>query len=395
MELQDYRTALRRYWRTWVGVTLAGALAALAVVLAAPPTYKATAEVFVASSGTGTSGWQFVNQRVMSYPDIAASRTVLDPVIQQLGLQDSFAALSGRVTAVNPTGTSQIQITVADSQARRAADVANAVANRFGTVVMGLEKPAGADSPVDLTVTNPATPPSTPAFPVPSVLLVLGSVVGLLLGVAGAILRGRRDTRLNSEDDVRAAWGDDADELTVHAPLQRNRRSRRSPLASWPATMLARQLEPRAEDGPVRVVAISPSEDDRGARSFLDDVAAGLQSWTVPVHLLERPPAGPRRPDRPGVELVVGTPLAPLRNWRDLARTGAGVVVVVEPGRVEAADLREVRSILAAAGIRLLAIVLHARGRAGSTAKSATSGAAPAGSAVENRPEKPVPAGRG
>jgi capsular polysaccharide biosynthesis protein len=104
MELRDYGTALRRYWTTWVGLALAGVLVALTVVLVSTPTYQATAQVFVASTGgEGTSGAQFVNQRVTTYPDVARSRTVLGSVIEELGIQESFADLRARVAAVNPT----------------------------------------------------------------------------------------------------------------------------------------------------------------------------------------------------------------------------------------------------------------------------------------------------
>ena len=37
MELRDYLAALRRHWVIWVGATLVGALAAVAVVAATPP----------------------------------------------------------------------------------------------------------------------------------------------------------------------------------------------------------------------------------------------------------------------------------------------------------------------------------------------------------------------
>ena len=135
MELQDYWVALRRYWTTWLGVTLAGLLGALFIVLVTPPTYQATAQVFVASVDGSTSGSQFVNQRVTSYPEVADSRTVLAPVIEELDLADSFADLRKNVTATNPVDTSQNEIVVADRDAGRAARIANAVAERFGTAV--------------------------------------------------------------------------------------------------------------------------------------------------------------------------------------------------------------------------------------------------------------------
>ena len=162
MELQDYWVALRRYWTTWLGVTLAGLLGALCVVLITPPTYQATAQVFVASVDGSTSGSQFVNQRVTSYPEVADSRTVLAPVIDELDLPDSFADLRKNVSATNPVDTSQIEIVVADRDAGRAAMIANAVAEGFGSAVEELEESQDGASPVSLTVTDPATVPTAP-----------------------------------------------------------------------------------------------------------------------------------------------------------------------------------------------------------------------------------------
>ncbi|MDP9428810.1 MAG: Wzz/FepE/Etk N-terminal domain-containing protein, partial [Actinomycetota bacterium] len=216
MELRDYGVALRRHWKTGVGMTLACLLAAGVVVLATPVTYRATAQVFVASTGEGTSGAQFVNQRVTSYPDVARSRTVLDPVIESLGLDESFADLRARVEATNPLETSQIDIAVTGRDAAEATRVADAVAEEFGTVVEQLERPPGGRSPVDLTVTDPATVPTSPASPQTGLLLTLGLVVGLALGAAAAVVRSRVDGTLHSAEDVRAAWGP-ADDVPVLA----------------------------------------------------------------------------------------------------------------------------------------------------------------------------------
>ena len=68
MELRDYGVALRRHWGIGVSVALACLLAAVVVVLATPATYRATAQVFVASTGEGTSGSQFVNQASPATP---------------------------------------------------------------------------------------------------------------------------------------------------------------------------------------------------------------------------------------------------------------------------------------------------------------------------------------
>jgi capsular polysaccharide biosynthesis protein len=395
MELRDYGIALRRYWVTWTAVAVAGVLAALVVVLVSRPTYQATAQVFVASAtDSSNSGAQFVNQRVTSYPDVADSRTVLGPVITELGLRESFQSLQARVSATNPTGTSQIDIAVSDTDPVRATAVANAVADRFRSAVEDLERSGNASSPVQLTVTNPATVPAAPAFPKPGLLFPLGLVVGLALGAAAAIVRSRRDTRLHTADDVRAAWGNGAAELVVHSsPARRRRRSR---LIGRPATLLARQLEPVAEQRPVRVVAVAPSANaQRSVHGFTQDVAAELAAWQVPARVTD-PDDVSAAEDGPGVQLAVETPSTSVRDWRRIARS-SDVVIVVPPGRVDRAELAELRSVLAAAGARVLAVVLPPRRRDRAAAAAApqrpASGTPRPAGAVPAQRRSAVPAG--
>ncbi len=373
MELRDYGTALRRYWATWIGLALAGMLVALTVVLVSTPTYQATAQVFVASTGgEGTSGAQFVNQRVTAYPDVARSRTVLGSVIEELGVEESFADLRARVAAVNPPDTSQIDISVSDEDPEEAAAIADAVAQEFGFAVELLERTRDGESPVDLTVTDPATVPTSPVFPQPVPLLLLGLVVGLALGAAAAVVRSRTDTRLYTEDDVRSAWGAGAEDLPVHAPSA-GRRGR-----GRPATLLARRLEPLAERQPLRVVAVTAAPDDESAaHRVIDEVAAELTAWGVsatsgrPVRDI-RAAAG-----NTGVRLAVSPPPGPLREWRRLAVEYDGIVLALRAGRIDGAVLREIRTVLTAADVRLLAVVLVSRRRAARRSRAAVTRPAP------------------
>ena len=383
MELRDYGTALRRHWRIGVGVALACLLAAVVVVLATPITYRATAQVFVASTGEGTSGAQFVNQRVTSYPEVARSRAVLGPVIDDLGLDESFADLRARVEATNPLETSQIDIAVTGRDAAEATRVADAVAQEFGTVVERLERPAGGASPVDLTVTNPATVPTSPAAPQTALLLALGLVVGLALGAAAAVVRSRLDGRLHSAEDVRAAWHGADDVPVLARPAGR---ARRSALAGDPVAVLARRLEALAEDRPVSVTLVSPSPD-RAPWSLAGDLAARLRAAGLLTAVAD--PGGDAAADGPArVRLSVVSPLLALSDWRRLAGTSE-VVVAVARGRAQRVDLAELGTILSGAGIRPLALVVTRLRRGGADPQPVTRlEGTPA------RPAAPVPAPR-
>ncbi len=359
MELRDYGMALRRHWRTGVGVALACLLAAVVAVLATPVTYRAAAQVFVASTGEGPSGAQFVNQRVPSYPEVARSRAVLEPVIDDLGLDESFADLRARVEATNPPDTSQIDIAVTGRDAAEAARVADAVAEEFGTVVEQLERPAGGTSPVDLTVTNPATVPTTPAAPQTGLLLALGLVVGLALGAAAAVVRSRLDRRLHSAEDVRAAWHG-ADNVPVLA--RPAGRARRSALAGDPVAVLARRVEALAEDRPVSVALVSTSPD-LAPWSLAGDLAQRLRAAGLPTTAADL--GGDAADDGPArVRLSVVSPLLAPHDWRRLAGT-THVVVAVASGRAQRADLAELGTILSGAGIRPLALVVTRLRRGG------------------------------
>ncbi|MFC4693186.1 YveK family protein [Geodermatophilus arenarius] len=388
MELRDYGTALRRYWATWAAIALTGLFVALVVVLAVRPTYTTTAQVFVASSGDGTSGSQFVSQRVTTYPDVARSQTVLGPVIDELSLDESVTDLRARVAAVNPPDTSQVDVSVTDEDPARAAAVANAVAERFSTAVEDLEERQDGVSPVDLTVTDPATVPSSPVFPVPGLVLGLGLFVGLTLGAAVAVLRSRADTRLHTVDDVRTAWGAGGDELTVHAVAARRSRRRRG--TGRPVAMLARQLEPVDDDGSVRAVVLAASPDEsQAAHDLVTALATELVDGGTPVVVAE-PGEDAAAPVLPaGARLTVASASAPAREWRRLARENDGAVLVVTAGRTEAADLREARSLLAAVGAGLFSVVLLPSRRTGRAASGDTTPARPAVPAADER----VPAG--
>lgn len=395
MELRDYLAALRRYWTTWIGITVLGALIALLVIQLSPKTYQATAQVFIASTTEGTNGSQFVNQRVKSYPDVAVSRSVLGPVIDELGLSESFQDLRRQVTASNPVDTSQIEIVSTSTSAQEAADIANAVADQFGTAVEKLETPAAGTSPVSLTVTDPATVPITPVSPVPSLLLTLGLVVGLALGFAAAVVRSRVNTAVHNADEIRDAWGKDADELVVHAAPPG--RGGRSALTGRPAAVLARRLELLAEARPLHVVALSPSPTTaQTPRLFVEEVAAELCALQVATAVGVGSVPGSSGDTAGGhgarsgaadrhiqVRLDVGSPLAPLRVWRQLAEQHNAVVLVIEAGSVDRTEVTEMRAILAAAGLRPLAVALVGSSRQ----QRRRHGRSPAQSTISDRHE--------
>ncbi|MFC7265338.1 YveK family protein [Streptomyces lutosisoli] len=132
-----------------------------AVAVVSTPVYEARAQLFVATrTGVDTAelnqGQTFSQARVQSYAAIVATRQVTQPVVRELGLRYTPEELASRITAEAPLNTVLINITVRDTVPVRAARIADAVAQRFSTVVEKLETPKRA--PASLRDPDESTP---------------------------------------------------------------------------------------------------------------------------------------------------------------------------------------------------------------------------------------------
>lgn len=192
-----------------VSCSILGILIAGTVSLLTKPTYTAETQLFVAIQGSGSvaelqQGNTFSQARVQSYVKTVATPTVLQPVIDGLGLSLTPQQLASNVTARADTNTVLISIVATDSSAVQAAAVAQAVGGSLIRAVDELESPRdGGASPVKLSMLSPASPPTAPSAPNTQRNLVLGLLIGLVVGIAGAIARATFDTKVRGESDVR------------------------------------------------------------------------------------------------------------------------------------------------------------------------------------------------
>ncbi len=204
MDLRDYLRVLSRRWRVVVTLTLLGTGLGVLATYVTTPEYRAGATLFVSMHDqTDTTqlnqGNVFIQARVQSYAEMAASPLVTRPVVKSLKLPMSPEQLASRITATAGFDTVLVRINVTDTEPRRAARISNAVAERFADMVSGLERSADSKtSPVRLSVTQPATTPGAPFSPRPLVNLALGLLSGLVLGIGCAVLRESLDTSVRT-----------------------------------------------------------------------------------------------------------------------------------------------------------------------------------------------------
>lgn len=208
MDLQQYLQTFRKYWRSTLAVLLLCTGAAVAFTYVQTPKYSSTSSALIAvdtaaSAGELSSGAIYAERQVSSFVALADSALVLDPVIDELGLDVTPQALRSRVSVSAPAGTSIVDVTVTDTNAGRASEIANAITASLKNVTSDVV-PTGPDGDeiVTVTVVEPATESSRPVSPRPVLNITLGLIAGLVLGLGQALVRRLLDSRIRTRDDL-------------------------------------------------------------------------------------------------------------------------------------------------------------------------------------------------
>lgn len=208
MDLRGYLTLLRRRWLTITIIAISAIVAAGVLSVLATREYKSTTSVFFtisfgSSANDLAQGSTYAQSQVTTYAELARLPAVLEPVVDELGLDVTPRQLASQVSASVQAGTVIIDITVSDTSAQRAADIANAIAGQLKTTVEELAPTNEAgDSLVQVTSVAKATPPEYVYSPNTKRNLLVGLLTGLLAGVGLVLLRNVLDTRVRGRADV-------------------------------------------------------------------------------------------------------------------------------------------------------------------------------------------------
>ena len=208
MELSDYIRVLRKNWLVIVVITLVGLGAAAGYSLTRTPIYESQSSVFVSTQSANSvselsQGSSFTQQRVTTYVNLVSKPIVVDPVIEELGLDVTASQLAQQISASNTLNTTLITIAVDDPDPVLAADIANALAASLTETVANVETTdAAGTSPVKLTRVQDALPSNTPVSPNVPLNLALGLLVGLAVGIGVAVLRTVLDTKVRTVRDL-------------------------------------------------------------------------------------------------------------------------------------------------------------------------------------------------
>ncbi|MCH1882713.1 polysaccharide biosynthesis tyrosine autokinase [Agrococcus sp. ARC_14] len=208
MTLHEYATALLKHWLVIVVLALLGAAAGYGVSQFMDERYRSETTVMISPArGDSTSelvqGSNYVQSVVQTYAVLARSPVVLQPVIDELGLDETATRLAARTDVEAPLNTMVIEIGVTDATADAAQAAADAIAAEFADAVAETS-PEGADGQpaVRVSVISPARAPLSAIAPNTRMNTVLGGAAGLALGVLAALALRRFGGRLGSLDDL-------------------------------------------------------------------------------------------------------------------------------------------------------------------------------------------------
>lgn len=200
IDLIEILYALKKRALIILAALLAGALiAGVYTKLMITPLYSATSTVLVISKETtltSIADLQFGSQLTKDYSMLITSRSVLEEVLDNLGLDMGYGALKGNVSINNPDETRILQITVTNPDPQLAKELADELAS------VSSEYIGDKMEVVPPKIIEEAEVPAAQTSPSMSRNVMLGALAGLALAAGVVILMTVMNDSIRSEDDI-------------------------------------------------------------------------------------------------------------------------------------------------------------------------------------------------
>jgi capsular polysaccharide biosynthesis protein len=168
------------------------------------PEYESTAELYVLTKSTtitSLSDIQTSTSLTNDYIVVIKGRPVLDQVISNLGLDETYRSLRARVSVNNPSNSRLLDITVTDTdpaQAKRIADEIADVGSAFISQKLVQDPPE---------IVQYGYSDGDPVSPNITKNTVIGGVIGALLAVAIIIISYLFNDSLMAPEDIERKLG--------------------------------------------------------------------------------------------------------------------------------------------------------------------------------------------
>ena len=149
------------------------------------------------------TGDQFsVSQKLaVTYGEIIKSRTVLEPVINYLKLDETYEELASKINVSPVKDTQIISISVQDTNPKRARDIANQIPTVFTRQVKRITSANGVE------VIDKAITPENPIKPNKLMNVAIAAVLGMMVGLFIVFLLEYMDNKIKTPQDIEKQLG--------------------------------------------------------------------------------------------------------------------------------------------------------------------------------------------
>lgn len=192
----------------WVLIAVSGVLAgAIMFCISAfilVPQYESTSELYVLSKSTSITSLadiQMGTSLTNDYIVVVQGRPVLEQVIANLGLEETYTSLASRIEIENPSNSRILQITVTDEIPERAKAIADEIAN-VGSAFIAEKMQQDAPTVLQYGYTD-----GNPVSPNKTMNTLLGVLVGIFLAAAAVTVGFLMNDTIMSADDIERRLG--------------------------------------------------------------------------------------------------------------------------------------------------------------------------------------------
>lgn len=168
------------------------------------PEYQSTSELYVLSKSTSITSLadiQMGTNLTNDYIVVVKGRPVLEQVIANLGLDETYASLKGKVSIDNPSNSRILDITVTDEDPERAKLIADEIA-KVGSAFIAEKMVQDPPTIIQYGYVN-----ENPVSPNVLTNTVLGAAVGAFLAIAIIIITYLMNDTVMSADDIERKLG--------------------------------------------------------------------------------------------------------------------------------------------------------------------------------------------
>ena len=199
MDINEMFSLVARRWKVIVASVILAVLGAVALSILATPQYQSSAGLFVTTQAGATRDPYALSllagQRVKSYAELATSQQVLSAVAKRADVKDDVEDLRDKIDVTAVPETVVIRVTSTDDTAKGAQTLTKAASTEVSRYLSALEKDGKSKTGLEVRVSDPASLPESQSSPRTTLNMAVAGLLGLLIGLAMAILVDRRTAR--------------------------------------------------------------------------------------------------------------------------------------------------------------------------------------------------------